>query len=237
MTATSEGCASSTAVRPIAPPYLFADLSKWQGELPDFDLVAKYCVGTILKATQSTTYAPAWFLNNWNRVKTPYRGAYHFLDCLGHGKDQAQRFLKHIARAGGWRPNDIRPIVDVERGGGNAGASKQQVIETCSEYAATILSETGRSPILYGRGAMRDLGITEKMGCEGQHNPSYTDFMATKGLVMKPVLWQYTDGSSGDNSIHGCPIRLPGWNGGLDLSVAIDGKNKVTEERLREMLL
>jgi GH25 family lysozyme M1 (1,4-beta-N-acetylmuramidase) len=259
MTATKDGCASSTRAhyRP-EPPFLFADASHWQGESPDWKLIAEHCTGIILKATQGIHYAPSWFVRHWQAVRdvggdrygsTWLRGAYHYLDFFASGARQADVFLDHVDRAGrddgtwrngGWDHGDIRPIVDVERGGGNRDAEADRVIECVSAFASRVHERTGRRPILYGRGAMRELAIRSMMGCVGLWNPSYTREMVTRGLpcpVDDVLLWQYTDGTHGDASVHGCPLRLPGWQGGLDLSVYVQGGECPELERLRERLL
>lgn len=242
MTATSDGCATSTTHAVRKPPYLIADASKWQGENPDWDILKPHCVGLVLKATQGLNYAPDWFVRHWPKAKEfEIRGAYHYLDFRYDGKKQAQFFLAHVARAGGLDRNDICPIVDVERGGANAGATRAQVEDQVGKYSATIKAEAGRDTILYGRGALRDLGITQKMGCAAAWNPDYERFMTMHGLkpaftIDDVVAWQYTNGSSGDNSTHGCPIRIPGWQGGLDLSVLIDGNRPVELERAKARL-
>ena len=64
---------------------------------------------------------------------------------------------------------DIVPIVDVERGGErnpNQRATAQQVIDCTSAWVNKVKETTGPPVCLYGRGAMRDLSITSKMGCE-----------------------------------------------------------------------
>ncbi|HEX7096680.1 MAG TPA: glycoside hydrolase family 25 protein [Acidimicrobiales bacterium] len=249
MTTTQDGCASSTRSYRPEPPFLFADASHWQGESPDWKLIAEHCTGIILKATQGLHYAPSWFVRHWQAVRdvggdrygsTWLRGAYHYLDFFASGAHQADVFLDHVDKAGGWGHGDIMPIVDVERGGGNRDADGQMVIARVEAFVGRVKARTGRNVILYGRGAMRDLAIRSMMGCVGVWNPSYTRTMRTEGLpceVDDVLLWQYTDGSAGDASVHGCPLRLPGWKGGLDLSVAVDGARKPELERVCERLL
>lgn len=259
MTATSDACASSTRThyRP-EPPFLFADASHWQGESPDWGLIAEHCTGIILKATQGLHYAPSWFVRHWQAVRdvggdrygsTWLRGAYHFLDLHASGARQADVYLDHVERAGhddgtwrngGWDHGDIRPVVDVELGGGNRDVLADLAIERVSAFAARVLERTGKRPILYGRGAMRDLDIRSMMGCVGSWNPSYTRTMRTEGLpcpVEDVVLWQFTNSIAGDASVHHLPLALPGWKGGLDLSVYVQGSERPTLERLKERLV
>ena len=152
----------------------------------------------ILKATEGTYYAPQWFVDNYAaiaRIAAPtlgtsfFRGAYHYLKFNQRGRDQAHFYLNHIARANlaldghadaAWRAGDIWPIVDVELGGdrdSNRRASAQQVIDCTTEFAKTVTEETGRKVILYGNGAMRDLRISDKMGCSRLWIPRYTSLL------------------------------------------------------------
>ena len=251
MTTTKEGCASSTRThyRP-EPPFLFADASHWQGESPNWKLIAEHCTGLILKATQGLHYAPSWFTRHWQAVRdiggdrygsTWLRGAYHYLDFFASGARQADVFLDHVERAGGWGHGDIMPIVDVEHGRGNVDADGRMVIARVEAFVTRVKARTGRGVILYGRGALRDLNIRSTMGCAGAWNPSQTLEMEMHGLeaygLERVMLWQYTNGTSGSSEAHGCPLRLPGWKGGLDLSVYVQGKERPTLERLRERLL
>lgn len=230
------------------PPFLIADASSWQGEDPPWRIIEQNCVGLILKATQGMHYAPDWFVRHWQRVRdiggerygqTWLRGAYHYLDFYTSGTRQADRFLAHVAKAGGWDHGDIMPIVDVERGGANQDAHAQQVVDCVQEFAAQVKHEIGRNVILYGRGAMRDLAIRSKMGCVAVWNPGELEEMPLNGLTPtwkldEIVMWQYSDGKACKAKL---PPRLPGWTGGLDLSVYVDGANKPTLESLRARLL
>lgn len=239
-------------VEPVRePPFLIADASSWQGEDPPWHIIAEHCVGLILKATQGLHYSPEWFVRHWNKARdvaadrygsTWLRGAYHYLDFNVPGARQADVYSAHVEKAGGWDTGDICPIVDVERGGANHEALADRVVDCVSAFTRRVKEVLSRDVILYGRGAMRDLAIRSRMGCAAVWNPGYTTTMPMSGLaptwsVEDVALWQYTDGTSGDARTHHLPLRLPGWTGGLDLSVFVDGSNKPTLERLRERLL
>jgi GH25 family lysozyme M1 (1,4-beta-N-acetylmuramidase) len=238
----------------MQPPFIVADASAHQGADPNWQPIVDNCVGLILKATEGTYYAPDWFVTHWDRVRelaggrygdSFFRGAYHFLDCragtYSSGKDQAHAYLAHIAKAGGWRGGDMLPFVDVELGGVNAGLTDAEGIKAVvSGFATTVRIELGRDVVLYGRGAMRDLGINSRMGCSAVWNPGYTATMPLNGLtpawsVSDVVLWQYTDGRSIGNS--SLPQHIDGFEGGLDLSVYVDGNRKPTLSSLRRRLL
>lgn len=166
-------------------------------------------IAAILKATQGTGYyndAIAWFHKHWaalGKLLELRRGAYHYLNFGQSGIGQAAYYLRTVG-IGSWKaPRTILPIVDVERGkegGANYKASKQQIIDVTSDFIAYVKKETGLDSILYGRGAMRDLGITDKMGAKFLWNPSYTEVMKASTItrvgwqVSDVCMWQYTDG-------------------------------------------
>lgn len=234
------------------PPYLFADLYEGDNAHPAWTALATapQFVGAIVKATEGLHYAPDWFCDAWRGIRnaapvrygsTWYRGCYHYLHFSGDGKAQADYYLAHVERAGGWGSGDILPIVDVERGpagGVNYSASAQQVIDTTSAWSARVREVTGRRVMLYGRGLLRDLGIMDRMGCDVAWCPSYTAELVTHGLeafgLERIPLWQYAGDGEGDASRHHLPLKSPV---GGDVSVFIDGARKPTLEALRSKLL
>lgn len=234
-------------------PFLIADASHWTGEDPPWEVLAAHplMAGVIIKATQGLSYAPTWFTRHWPRVRdvarlrygdTWFRGCYHYLDCTVDGEAQADYFLDHVERAGGWGNGDIMPIVDVERGGPNGNVDAQQVIAVTEAFARRVRARTGRGVILYGRGIMRDLGITSRMGCDWVWNPSYTREMVTNGLapawsVDDVVLWQYAGDGAGDSSAHGLPLTIDGFPKDMDMSVFVDGGRRPNLGSLRRRLL
>lgn len=124
--------------------------------------------GAILKATQGTT-SYGWFVDNWRALTTIKRsnwfcGAYDYWIASKNDVAQAELLLSMVEAGGGWPENALWPVIDVENGG-NAGVSKQRVIDGVSTWSAWILSRTGRRPMLYGGSLLRDLGITDHMGC------------------------------------------------------------------------
>lgn len=137
--------------------------------------------------------------------KTWFRGAYLFLNFWQDGVAQADNYLDTAKDAGGWDKGDIIPIIDVELGqdgkdgkhkrNPNQDATPQQIIDCTTACAQKLKSVTGRKVMLYGRGAMRDKSIKNKMGCDVVWNPAYTPTMIMHGLeawtMDDVVLWQY----------------------------------------------
>lgn len=254
---TTAGDSSTAADAPSAdpgPPYLIVDqYSGDSGMNPPWSaLVAQpQFYGAIIKAWEGNTFNDGgWFAQNWPAVKDAggsrygsswFRGAYLFLKFDTAGADQAAAYLQAVDAAGGWDHGDIMPIIDVELGGAvntNHRASAQQVIDCVSACAQQLKSELGSRVMLYGRGAMRDLGITDKMGCDVAWNPSYTPQMVRHGLeafqLDEIVLWQYC----GDNTSYlaGYPHAVAGFNK-IDISVFVKGAARPTLDDLRNAVL
>jgi GH25 family lysozyme M1 (1,4-beta-N-acetylmuramidase) len=239
--------------------FLFVDVYKRDlNGMPDWNVLANTqgYYGAILKAHEGITYNDnGWFERNWRALREVaedrygdswFRGAYLFLKFLKDGEEQADAYLRKIENAGGWDFGDIIPIIDVELGNDgsngrprnpNRDASKQQVIDCTTACAERLRSETGRDIMLYGRGAMRDLDIVDRMGCNVVWNPSYTRTMVRNGLeawdLKDIVLWQYC--GDGTAAIETLPHSIDNF-GEVDISVYIDGGNSPTIESLRRRL-
>jgi GH25 family lysozyme M1 (1,4-beta-N-acetylmuramidase) len=189
--------------------------------------------GAIIKALEGVSFpsGQAWFSQHWPALKkaggdrygkTWFRGCYHYLIMKDDGAQQAQSYLSTVAAAGGWDNGDLLPIVDVERGqegSSNFGASKQQVIDVTSKWAETVKAALGRKILLYGRGAMRDLGITDHMGADFLWAPQYNHVLNSTSNIGWPTelvkLWQYTDGNV---NFTANPTSAPGI-GNTDMSL------------------
>lgn len=214
-------------------PFFVADVySEDLGPLPNFDalIAAPNVVGCILKATQGTSYLPNWFLANWPRVRAAgrsrygsswFRGAYHFANPTPGGAAQADFCLGAIERAGGWSSGDMPLFYDLE---GSAWSSPAQIIDVASSFADRVKQRTGRTPCLYTGAAVRDRGITDKMGYRGLWTP-HLDMSRAGWSLSEYKLWQYAgDGKLYDpaSAKYGFPTYIPGW-GGTDMSVVMSG--------------
>jgi GH25 family lysozyme M1 (1,4-beta-N-acetylmuramidase) len=250
----------SQLVEDPGSPYLIVDLFWGDDALPAFDVLTKLTptfIGGILKATDGVVYKHVdWFVTNLPRLKSAggdrlgtswFWGAYHFLRFSQPGKRQAEYYLSTIALVGGFDDAAILPIVDVELGSDrdpNSRASAQQIVDVTSEFSATVKRETGRRMMGYGRSAMRDKKINDKMGWDVVWNPAYTRTMETNGLCPRDpdgspnsspgpwrlediVLWQYC--GDGDEHVQNLPGFLPGFGDGkVDISVVVEGAHRPT---------
>lgn len=209
------------------PSPLFIDLYQGDNPAPDWGRVwqNKSYAGAIIKATEGLYYPSpnnTWFRTNWDAIKhfgaygtKWFRGAYHFLKFNQDGAKQADFYLKAVEGAGGWDVGDLWPIVDVEMGGernSNHNATKEQVEECVEAFVAKIKRSHGRDVMLYGNGAMRDLGITSKMGCKYLWCPRYTTTLPP--YIYRRAGWETTD--------------LWGWQYCGDGTAYLEGYPKVT---------
>lgn len=216
---------------------LFVDL--YAGDLggePSWSVLAELGApwhGAIIKATEGLHYAPAWFPKNWRAIRdaggerygdTWFRGAYHFLKFNEGGAEQADFYLACIEEAGGFALGDLWPVVDVELGSeknANQLATSQQIVDCTSAFAERVKNRTGRRVVLYGNGAMRDRGITEKMGCDLLWCARYTAtlppviYQRAGWTTEELLMWQYS--GDGVASLAGYPKSPPGF-GKCDVS-------------------
>jgi hypothetical protein len=254
-----DGSKESVDSADAKPPFLLVDLYPLdEGPRPPWNVLVNSPLyyGAIIKASQgiSSWYNDkGWFKTNWPALReaggahsgtTWLRGAYHFLNFWQSGKDQADFYLSCLEQAGGLKPDDIVPIVDVEQGGErnpNRRASKQEVIDCTMAWVTRVKERTGRRVCLYGRGAMRDLRITSKMGCDVVWNPSYTSVMVKNGIIPPWTLdeiglWQYC--GDGDATFDKLPKFIQGFGDGkVDISVHIDGARKPTLNSLHRAMV
>lgn len=183
---------------------------------PDLSTVAadsRYA-GAIIKASEGLYYnAKSWFHGQWSAIAaqpgygdTWFRGCYHFLKFDEDGEAQADYYLQAVQDAGGWDHGDFWPIVDVELGSknnSNLKASAAQVIECTKKFAQRVQAATGRQVMLYGNGAMRDLKISDRMGCDWLWCPRYTATLPAMiyeragWTVDQLVMWQYAGDGTG----------------------------------------
>ncbi len=204
-------------------------------------------VGAILKATEGTTFTSDWFATNWSAVHdlvpdrygtSWFRGAYHFLKFDRDGAEQADFYLQTVDAAGGFDVGDILPVVDVELGNdgqpdengrvrprnSNWEASAEEIVACTTAFADRVRDQTGQQVMLYGNGAMRDKGITDRMGCDWLWVPRYTALLPRSiyeraGWGLEAVaMWQYC--GDGTASLDGYPAQFEGF-GAVDISVVL----------------
>lgn len=184
--------------------------------------------GAIIKCTEGLSYAPGWFTTTWPAIRAAagsrygddfFRGCYHYLRVSEDGAAQADFFLDHVERSGGWGAGDFLPVVDVEHAG-NGGATAAQVIACTRAFVARVRARAGRGVILYGNSLPYDLGITDRMGCDYVWPARYAaDLPAAVyqriGFSRETLFaWQYC--GDGESYLAGYPAVSP--IGAVDIS-------------------
>jgi GH25 family lysozyme M1 (1,4-beta-N-acetylmuramidase) len=182
--------------------------------------------GAYVKCTEGTDYAPQWFLDQWAALgkltgENFFRGCYHYLRASARGDDQADYFQAWLSRAGGPLPTDLPVAVDVEEAG-NVGATAARMVSTVRDFVSTLKTKYGHKEVLLYEGSfVRQLGITDQMGCDGLWTARYTATLppATyQSLGWKlPVMWQYA--GDGVSWLEGYPSESP--IGKVDISAVV----------------
>ncbi len=145
------------------------DNSHHQDHTLDYAKVAKTCRLAIHKANEFG--ADERFAERWKAMAAAglVRGAYDFLllfPTAPTGATQAAQYLGIVKAAGGFAPEDLQPIADIERGPAdppnrhpNQDATRASTIERINSWAAAIES-AGLEPTVYGRAMLKELHIT-----------------------------------------------------------------------------
>lgn len=242
----------------MAGPFFLPDLYSGRTKPPNFPaLVAQpNVVGVILKSTQGTTFAPAWFKEHWPKARAAaeaggrygtsfFRGLYHFATPSASGVAQADYVMRALDAAGGWDPRDMAPAWDLE-GTAWTQAGVQRTIDTSADFALRIFQLTGRVPILYAGSAIRGTGITTRMGYQKLWTTHIKNVNRSAFDVEDVVLWQYAGNSAYYDPAavpaqRRFPIFIPGWSapGDVeDMNVVLDRGAVATDiGRVRELLI
>jgi GH25 family lysozyme M1 (1,4-beta-N-acetylmuramidase) len=145
-----------------------------QEKLTELATAGRPWCGAICKASEGLR-ADRGFAATWPAIRAAggprygidwFRGAYHFLRFDVDAMSQAASYLELVGAAGGWDVGDLWPIVDVERGQISARVTRTQVELAVRTFAIHVTRETGRAPMMYAGSFLRDLGITDHLGCQ-----------------------------------------------------------------------
>jgi GH25 family lysozyme M1 (1,4-beta-N-acetylmuramidase) len=169
-------------------------------------------VGVLLKATQGTWYPRGsygdWFRRYWkmaemapleNEYRHPWmRGAYHYADINSKPEADAEAFMALVGSAGGIRPEDMCPVLDVEGAGNPKTPGPRRLQDWIGRFSNYIRKALGRGPILYGNIYLAENNYLGLCGCEGIIVARYTSTLPSSiyqrlGLSLKDLAgWQYT---------------------------------------------
>lgn len=245
---------SSPATVPATGAVLITDIYSGEGtpRWADFMNSSTFS-GVILKATDGVSFslAKSWFVPQWQAARSAaganYRqsfflGAYHWLEFYDNPEQQADYYCSILEQAG-WGAGDMLPIVDVEFGSdgpkpapnykASVDRNAQLVIDCTSRYAARIKKNLGSDTrvVLYSGQVLKELQINNHMGCDylwmaqyGVTKPDLNELCSLGWTDQQIVMWQYTDGSAGNNKTKSpqLPDNVPGM-GNRDCSVFRDG--------------
>ena len=170
----------------------------------------------VAKATEGLTWRSKVFPARWKAMQDAglVRGAYHFARPQPgrSGRDEAEFFLSVVDDAGGFRPGDLRPVLDLEAYGPTPlGAA--QTLRWAHEFAREVKEHVGRLPIIYTGAFWRDaMGNPDSgLGCHlwlAAYVNDPTPFVPRAWRATGWSIWQHT--SSG---------TCPGIPGRCDLNV------------------
>jgi len=163
-----------------------------------------------MKASQGDRFRDPRFATNWKSTGTNIRrGAYHFLTADKPGKDQAKAYLAVLEAAGGLKPEDLAPVVDLEwdfvkQGGKQVDRwetlTPEQIVQVVSDFTAEVKAATGRIPIIYTAASWWNARIKGNQALKA-HPHWIADYRATSIKNKAPqsvkqhahVVWQFTD--------------------------------------------
>ncbi|MER8817758.1 glycoside hydrolase [Mesorhizobium sp. M0142] len=193
------------------------DVSHHQGGGIDFGSMRKQSIRCVyVKATQGIRYKDPRFAENWSALgNLPdsdklYRGAYHFLTADDDATTQASNFLRLVQKHGGFKPNDLPPVVDLEWDIGTIGGPDRwrkykagQIIDKTLKWLSIVEKETGEVPMIYtARAWWREaIGSEDKFEAFSRYRLWIADYSRSSAAVEVPKvprnadwdLWQFSD--------------------------------------------
>jgi len=182
----------------IPNPTLIIDLSQFQ---VNADLVAAKAAGVaavILKATEGATFQDPGFLTLHDKAVAAGLkiGTYHF-GTARPPAEQVENFITTVTRIAGGFAN-ILPVLDLE----NNDHSPDNTIspEQGEEWVQRFKDRSGRTPLLYAGGFLRDRGGVARHVNLAACHLWLADYEATPIAIPGCpdwTLWQFTDGSLG----------------------------------------
>lgn len=122
---------------------------------PDFNAAKSAGVGfCIRKAFQAPYGEDAGFVEDWKKMLAAdvVRGAYVFPDVRAAALPASQQvalFFDVVTKAGGMRPGDLPPAMDVEFPGGKLPRAIPEIVAVLEEFATAMRDAFGMWPLLY----------------------------------------------------------------------------------------
>lgn len=169
---------------------VIVDLSHWNKNV-DFKLAKEDGIlGVIHKATQGLKYVDSTYAEKRKAAEDEglMWGAYHF--GIGeNGKDQADHFLKTVGNN-----TKILLALDIEENQNGKNMTPKQA----EDFVHKVYEATGRLPLIYGNAYfLKDFATSILTKCS-LWVASWTVKPILPSGWTKWVLWQYTNGKSGE---------------------------------------
>jgi len=181
----------------------------------------------VAKATEGLTWRSKIFPERWKAMRDAglVRGAYHFARPQPgrSGRDEAEFFLSVVDDAGGFRPGDLRPVLDLEAYGPTP-LSPSRTLRWARDFAHEVKAHCGRLPIVYTGAFWRDAmgNPDDGLGCHlwlAAYVRDPAPFVPHAWRESGWSIWQHTSSGS-----------CPGIPGRCDLNVT---RNRDVIARLR----
>lgn len=177
------------------------DLSSYQGEV-DWAVLSKQNIDfAFIKATEGSTHVDSNYKYNIeNALKTDLRiGSYHFFSFESSGSQQADNFIKHVAKT----ENMLPPVVDIEFYADfkSNPPDKEKVRQNLIELLEKLKASYEVKPILYATQSAYKRYIS---GAFSEYDIWIRDVYFTPSLEdgREWTFWQYSEKE-----------RLDGYNG------------------------
>lgn len=123
------------------------DISKWQGTI-DWPAVKQSGISfAVARVSDGSTVKDQTFALNYQAMGAAglVRGAYQFFRPTENALVQAKLFVASVNEAGGWKPGDMPPMLDIE-----VSRTSRRVLQTgVKTWLAYVQKELGVRPIIY----------------------------------------------------------------------------------------
>ncbi|MBX7100951.1 MAG: hypothetical protein K1X89_24765 [Myxococcaceae bacterium] len=212
---SADEAALRTCPGPVTVPGV--DVSFYQGTINWASVKASGQKFAITRVSDGVNYPDSKFTTNWKAIKQQnlIRGLYQFFRPGQDPVAQANLVISRVNAAGGFDPDDLPVVMDIEATDGQSAATIQARMRV---WLDRIERATGKKPIIYTAAFMS--------GSVGSGFSSYPLWVANYGATCPTMptgwaqwkFWQYT--STG--SVAGIPgnVDRNQWNGSLTALVA-----------------
>ncbi len=202
-------CGGSTTTKGI-------DVSKWQATVSWSKVAADGVKWGIARVSDGTKYDDAYFTKNYQGMKQNgiIRGSYQFFRPDQDPIAQANFYLNKLKAAGGLKPDDLPPVLDLEK---NGGKSASGVVAAVDKWIAHMEKNTNRRPIIYTGSYFWDANAVTK---KYSSYPLWTAHYTSKPCPLVPnawnkwTIWQYTSSGKVNGVSGNCDVNR--FNGSLN---------------------